>query len=385
MPSHPSTRGILSGRNRFLVIGLGAIAIVAGLSWGYHKVLDSPNPTALDPRPKTQNLLSSTQGITSPSASPKKLTPPSVKLAYTLTEDSSSLHSIAISPDGQNLISSSDFSNVKVWSLGNCTSTECNAPKRILPMYALWSHSVAVSPDSKIVASGSWKDIKIWNVNSGELIKNISGHLGAVYSVVFNPQGQTFATGASDDQVKIWNLETGKLLHTLSGHSDSVRTLAFSPDGKTLASGGLDQVIKIWNVGSGCTGETCITSPKNLSGHTAYVSSLAITPDGKTLVSGSADQTIKIWNLQTGQLIHTLSGHSAAVLSVAINPEGTILASGSTDKTIKLWQLNTGELLNTISGHSELVSSVAFSPNGRNLVSASKDKTIKVWQIDPAK
>lgn len=385
MPCHPSTRGRLSGRNRFFLIGLGAIATIASITWGYYELIYSPMPTALDPRLKSENAGSSAQDIPSPSASPKKLTPPSVKLAYTLTEDSSSLHSIAISPDGQNLISSSDFSNVKVWNLGNCQGEQCNTPKRILPMYALWSHSVAVSPDSKIVASGSWKDIKIWNLNSGELIKDISGHLGAVYSVVFNPQGQTFATGASDDQVKIWNLETGKLLHTLSGHSDSVRTLAFSPDGKTLVSGGLDQVIKIWNVGSGCKGETCISQPKNLSGHTEYISSLAISPDGKTLVSGSADQTIKIWNLQTGELIRTLSGHSAAVLSIAINPEGTMLASGSTDKTIKLWQLNTGELLNTISGHSELVSSVAFSPNGRNLVSASKDKTIKVWQIDQAK
>lgn len=382
MPSHPSTRGILSGRNRFLLISLGAIAILAGISWSYYRIFHSPIPKALNSRPTAQNTLSSAPSI----PSSNKLKPPSVKLAYTLTEDSSSLHSIVISPDGKNLISSSDFSNVKVWNLGNsCTGIACNTPKQILPMYALWSYSVAVSPDSKIVASGSWKDIKIWNLNSGELIKNISGHLGAVYSVVFNPQGQTFATGASDDQVKIWNLETGKLLHTLSGHSDSVRALTFSPDGKTLVSGGLDKVIKIWNVGSGCTGESCISESNNLSGHTAYISSLAITPDGKTLVSGSADQTIKIWNLQTGQLIRTISGHSAAVLSVAINPEGTILASGSTDKTIKLWQLNSGELLNNITGHSELVSSVAFSPDGRKLVSASKDKMIKVWQIELAK
>lgn len=378
MPSTPSTRGILSRRNRFIVIGLGAIATIAGFSWSYYKLLDSPTPTALDPCSKTQNAASATQGI----SSPKKLNPPSVKLAYTLTEDSSSLHSVAISPDGQNLISSSDFSNVKVWNLDNCTGTQCNTPKQILPMYALWSHSVAISPDGKIVASGSWNDIKFWDLNSGKLIKNIFAHLGAVYSVVFNPQGQTLATGASDNQVKIWNLETDKLLHTLSSHSDSVRTLAFSPDGKILVSGGLDKVIKIWNVGNGCKGETCISQPKNLSGHTAYISSLTISPDGKTLVSASADQTIKIWNLQTGQLIHTLLGHCAAVLSVSINPEGTMLASGSTDKTIKFWQLSSGELLNTISGHSEGVGSVAFSPNGRNLVSASKDKTIKVWQIE---
>lgn len=57
MPSHPSTRGILSGRNRFFLMFIGAI--VTGISWGYYKLLDSPSPKALAPRPKAQNAVSS--------------------------------------------------------------------------------------------------------------------------------------------------------------------------------------------------------------------------------------------------------------------------------------------------------------------------------------
>ncbi|MFM6815917.1 MAG: trypsin-like peptidase domain-containing protein [Dolichospermum sp.] len=195
-----------------------------------------------------------------------------------------------------------------------------------------------------------------------------------VRSVAISADGRTLVSGSMNKTMNIWNLETGELIRTLSGHSSSFDSVAISPDGKTLASGSFDKTIKIWNLGTGQLIRT-------LSGHSYSVQSVAISADGQTLVSGSGDETIKIWNLGTGELIRTLSGHSKSVNSVAWSPDGRTLASGSGDNTIKIWDGRTGNLLGTLSGHSYSVSSVAWSPGGRTLASGSWDNTIKIWRV----
>jgi WD40 repeat protein len=46
--------------------------------------------------------------------------------------------------------------------------------------------------------------------------------------------------------IKLWAVETGQILHTLTGHTEEVSSIQFSPDGKTIASGSWDGTIKLW-------------------------------------------------------------------------------------------------------------------------------------------
>ncbi|AFW93625.1 MULTISPECIES: trypsin-like peptidase domain-containing protein [Nostocales] len=80
------------------------------------------------------------------------------------------------------------------------------------------------------------------------LANTFKGHSSYVYSVAISADGRTLASGSYDKNIKIWNLATGKLIRTLSGHSHAVLSVAISPDGRTLASGGGDKTIKIWRV-----------------------------------------------------------------------------------------------------------------------------------------
>ncbi len=74
----------------------------------------------------------------------------------------------------------------------------------------------------------------------------LPGHTSRVMSIALSPDGQTLASGSEDETIKIWNLQTGKLLRTLSGHVSPVISVTFSPDGQTLASGGQSGRIKLW-------------------------------------------------------------------------------------------------------------------------------------------
>ena len=233
--------------------------------------------------------------------------------------------------------------------------------------------SVAFSPDGQTVASGSWDGtIKLWNLATGEEVRTLTGHTHRVWSVAFSPDSQTLASGSFDNTIKLWNLATGKEVRTLTGHTSYVYSVAFSPDGQTLLSGSDDKTIKLWNVTSG-------KEVRTLTGHTNSVRSVAFSPDGQTLLSGSDDKTIKLWNLATGKEVHTLTGHINSVWSVAFSPDGQTVASGSGDGTIQLWNLATGEEVHTLTGHTDSVRSVAYSPDSQTLASGSWDNTIKIW------
>jgi WD40 repeat protein len=157
-------------------------------------------------------------------------------------------------------------------------------------------NSVAISPDGQTLVSGSMdKTIKVWRLSDGKLLRTLSGHRVSVNSVAISPDGQTLVSGSMDKTIKVWRLSDGKLLHTLSGHRVSVNFVAstpveISPNGQTLVSGSYDKTIKVWRLRDGQLLRT-------LSGHQDRVLSVAISPDGQTLVSGSKDKTIKVWRV----------------------------------------------------------------------------------------
>lgn len=47
-----------------------------------------------------------------------------------------------------------------------------------------------------------------------------SGHSEDLKSVAFSPDGKTIVSGSGDESIKIWNLETGDLIRTLQGNRD---------------------------------------------------------------------------------------------------------------------------------------------------------------------
>lgn len=238
--------------------------------------------------------------------------------------------------------------------------------------------TLAIDPNGNFLVSGSNdKTVKIWEINTGNLIKTGIGHTGSAIALAISPNGELFASGSGDNTIKLWELKTGQLRFTLRGHTGWVNALAFHPKGNLLVSGGADKTIALWNLD---TQELIST----FYGHTSTVRSISISPQGNTLVSGGNDNMIKIRNLLTGELLHTLTDHTGSVCSVAISPDGNLLASGSNDTTLRLWNVGTGKLLYTLADHSSGVTSVSISQNNM-MASSSDDGTIKIWDLEQAR
>ncbi|MBW4574594.1 MAG: FHA domain-containing protein [Aphanothece sp. CMT-3BRIN-NPC111] len=297
----------------------------------------------------------------------------------TLKGHVASVRSVAISPDSQTIASGSDDNTIKLWHLTSGSlirSLTWQSGVFQFHREATWFTSVAISPDGQTLASGCLdKSLKVWNWNSGQLIRNIKGHSDSVNAIAISRNGQTLVSGSRDNTIKVWNLTTGQLISTLRGHANSVLAVAISPDGKTIASGSRDNTIKLWNLFDGKLLRT-------FTGHLDQVRAVAFSADGRTLTSGSNDKTIQLLHLGSGTILRTLNGHSDFVTSVAISPNGSTLISGSCDKTIKLWHWESGQLIDTLIGHSETIHCVAISPDGNTIVSSSDDGAIKIWQVN---
>ena len=76
----------------------------------------------------------------------------------------------------------------------------------------------------------------------------VVGHEDWVYSIACAHGAPIAATGSQDWSIRLWNLETGELLATLTGHEYTVGALAFSPDDRVLVSGSGDETVRVWDV-----------------------------------------------------------------------------------------------------------------------------------------
>lgn len=125
------------------------------------------------------------------------------------------------------------------------------------PEFAWTPSCVAVSPTGDLVAVGSTEDKKIYlfdivNNSALQASGEIVGHLGALTSLAFSPDGTLLAAGDSYREVRVWDVasRTAKVQGQWVFHSTRITSVAWSPSGKFVVSASLDERIYIWNVES---------------------------------------------------------------------------------------------------------------------------------------
>lgn len=307
----------------------------------------------------------------------RALLPPSVHLGTTqiavLKGHWGGVMSIAISTDGQRIVSGSADRTVRVWDI--------NTSDELMELYGHtnWVVSVAISTNGKIIVSGSEDaTVRVWDMETGAVLRVLKGNGGRLISVVISPDGQRIVSSSEDLIARVWDTETGTELLNLKGHKSWVISVAVSPDGRRIVSGSSDKTVRVWNMD---TGDELMV----LNGHEEQVRCVAISADGRRIVSASADKSVRLWDMDTGADLMELKGTDVYLNCVAISPDGRRIAVGGgdyvTDNAIHIWDLDTGEELKVLKGHAKPVECVAFSPDGQRIISCSEDKTIRIWEI----
>ncbi len=287
-------------------------------------------------------------------------------------DKSSIVSSVVISQDAKYIVSGSADNSIKIWE------RESGRLLKILEGHTESVFSVAISQDAKYIVSGSSDNsIKIWERESGKLLKTLEGHTNWINSVTISQDTKYIMSGSDDKSVKIWDRESEKLLKTLDGHRDSVNSIVISQDTKYIVSGSDDGSVKIWERESG-------KLLKTIEGHTRPITSVAISQDGKYIVSGSLDKSVKIWEKESGKLLKTLDGHTGIVSSVTISQDGKYIVSGSWDNSVKIWERESGKLLKSLEGHRDYINSVAISQDAKYIINSAGSR-VRIWERESGK
>jgi mono/diheme cytochrome c family protein len=242
--------------------------------------------------------------------------------------------------------------------------------------------ALAFSPQAKVIAVGSYAEVRLVDAATHQALRTISGVDGKVNVLRFSADGTRLFAAAGEAGISgvayQWQVADGALVRKYEGHRDALYALALSPDGQMLATGSYDQKIKIWSVADGA-------EVKTLTGHNGAVYGLSFRPDGKVLASASADRTVKLWDVATGKRLDTLSQPLKEQTAVAFAPDGRTVAAGGADNRIRVWQVSekaeegSNPLLTTRFAHDGAVLNLVYSADGQRLVSTAADRTVKVW------
>jgi len=235
--------------------------------------------------------------------------------------------------------------------------------------------SVAWDPEGRRLASvGGDGLVHLWDGMTGKELAVLVGHKHAIWAVTWHPGGKLLASASADKTVRLWIAETGEELFVLGRHTHAVTSVSWDPTGSWLASCSEDGTVRVW---SGDTGvERAV-----LRGHDAATVAVVWEPSGRRLASASYDSTVRVWE-ETGQSLLTIRGHTKQVRAVSWEPTGRRIASGSSDGTARVWDSETGEALLTLSGHEGSVRTVAWAPGGRYLASGSMGGMVRIWDAE---
>ncbi|MHC5862302.1 nSTAND1 domain-containing NTPase [Nostoc sp.] len=334
-----------------------------------------------------------------------------VRVSIPLFGHENSVNSVAISPNGQMIVSASRDNTVRLWDIqGNpigqpfyghegyvtAVSFSCNGQIIVSGSWdntvRLWNlageligqpfyghedviFSVDVSPDEeRIISSSGDGTLRLWNIEGKPIGQPWLGHQDAVYSVAFSADGQKIVSGSRDKTLRLWDIEGKPIGQPWLGHQDAVYSVAFSADGQKIVSGSWDRTVRVWDVEGNPIG-----SP--FRGHEDIISSVAISLDGQKIVSGSSDRTVRLWDLTGNSLAYPFKGHESSVNSVAVSPDGQKIVSGSSDRTVRLWNIQGRPIGKPFQGHEDSVRSVAVSPDGQKIFTGSDDGTVTLWDM----
>jgi len=277
---------------------------------------------------------------------------------------------IAVSPDGQLLVSGGNDRLLRVCRLAENTST------RIFKGHSAKVTALSMTPDGQGVFSASADgSVRLWDLRrEGKSVFHVVAHrVYGVRNLATVPDGTAVIAASDDHNLHICNLTDGKE-RVLEGHSDGVNDVAITPDGRCAISASDDNSLKVWDL-------TRSSEPAIARDHGERVRIVGVTPNGKIAISSSNDHTMRIWNMKTGNAISAFEHYHWLF---AIAPDGTRVVSGGVWGGCRVWELQSGAEQLSFEGHTDRLIAIAITPDGKRVLSSSDDSTMRLWSIDTA-
>ncbi len=345
------------------------------------------------------------------------------EVTRTFDKHLTSIFAIAISPDGQQILTGDDDGAVYVWE----TNTGAEIGTFNLEAGQVAAAAFMPSGQQALIGYGdfSLRLVDFTDFAALQQIYQLQGHTNIIWDIAITANGKQAVSGSYDNSLILWNLETGDTLQRFRGHGNLIYSVALVGQRRML-SGSLDGTLRLWDIVSGA-------EQNRFEGHTRTVQSLIAyqTPNNEyRLATAARDGAIIIWDVATGAEIQRLQSDAGAVWGLDIHEEKGLLISAhrvsATDGRVLLWDLNTGQeirrydsgvgfltasfnsdatiaaiagepgvesspillwdtmtgdIVRELVGHETRVWSVKFSPDNQQIASADVDSHVWLWDV----
>ena len=269
------------------------------------------------------------------------------------------------------------------------------------------------SQDGTMLVSGSYDTtIKLWDMQTGGVVKNFQGHTKGVYSVSISSNCTTIASRSEDNTIRLWDIQTGECCHII-WQDGQVESIHFFPlDPHHFISVSYKQVQK-WNIGGhkigpGYNGSYAafsfdgtklvlcnegviqVQSPDSRAViaefHMDEAENCCFSPDGR-LVAVSAGSTAYVWDITSSKpcLIETFVGHTSFIISlVFFSP--TFLISIAYNRSVRFWQIGTSSTSPDTSDRNYIpytspIKSITLQAKDGIAISTDLDGVARIWDL----
>jgi WD40 repeat protein len=171
-------------------------------------------------------------------------------------------------------------------------------------------------------------------MEKGYNVRTFQGHGAGVFCVDFAPDGRNIASGSWDKTIKLWDVQSGGLLKTLTGHKSTIESLAFSPDGDYIAACEYwDNKVTVWDVKAA---QPVVKKELNCA------LCVAFSPTGDYVASGDAYGQVHILNVKNGEWVKKFRSHKGflgfvRINAVAFSPDGKHVVVGADNESVNVF------------------------------------------------
>ena len=325
--------------------------------------------------------------------------------------------SFTFSPDDRWLVvSNHETTTINVW---DAETGELLEKKFISEMNRGDAMPIAFSPDTRLIAATcctgqdtDTESIIVWDVESCEKIRCLTGHNGCILNLCFSPCGQFLASGGLEDgTVHVWDVSTWEQIRTYTDYDSADMFPAYSQEGILYAAAGYedDNIFTVWDMEGGTKlysgdrydgliefsegarlaylckdGDIKIWSPGDASARIptysaiSYPTSIAFSGDGKTLAAEAVSYDVALlWDIESR---HPQSREKRQYLFTSSNSDSYIVRINNEAVTL-LDIENVESPIAEFTGHDKAWVQQAFTPAANLLACADEEGLIIVWDV----
>ncbi|MCA9185321.1 MAG: WD40 repeat domain-containing protein, partial [Planctomycetales bacterium] len=241
---------------------------------------------------------------------------------------------VTVNQNGQLAASSSSDYTIYIWDLEQrCRKSVLLGHWDDVEDFAFASDDIGVS------VSRDWR-VLVWDLHSGAIIRVIEGHEKDVLSVVC--EGDRIYTSGDDMTLRVWDLNSGDLITMWGPFENETDSCAIDPRHGRAVLGCDDGIIRIFNINSS---ETLAEIPAHASG----IKKVATSPANGDILSAAYDQKIIVWDAVTfAKKVELQRKPTTWERSFNWAPDGNQILAGTFDGTVLVWDATTGRCLDEV-------------------------------------